>query len=31
VLDGLVLARTSGAELDVAPVVALVREALLPR
>jgi AcrR family transcriptional regulator len=31
VLDGLVLARTSGAELDVASVVALVREALLPR
>lgn len=30
-LDGLVLARTSGAELDVGPVVALVRETLLPR
>jgi AcrR family transcriptional regulator len=30
-LDGLVLARTSGAELDVAPVVALVRETLVPR
>src|SRR5690242_17073637 len=30
-LDGLVLARTSGAELDVEPVVALVRETLLPR
>lgn len=30
-LDGLVLARTSGAELDVAPVVSLVRELLAPR
>ena len=30
-LDGLVLARTSGAELDVEPVVALAREALAPR
>jgi AcrR family transcriptional regulator len=30
-LDGLVLARTSGAELDVEPVVALVRETLAPR
>src|SRR5712692_5550106 len=31
VLDGLVLARTAGSELDVEPVVALVRETLLPR
>jgi hypothetical protein len=30
-LDGLVLARTSGAELDVEPLVALVHELLLPR
>jgi TetR/AcrR family transcriptional regulator, transcriptional repressor of aconitase len=30
-LDGLVLARTSGAELDVTPVVELAREVLSPR
>jgi hypothetical protein len=30
-LDGLVLARMSGAHLDVEPVVALVRELLAPR
>ena len=30
-LDGLVLARTSGAELDVEPIVGLVRETLEPR
>jgi TetR/AcrR family transcriptional regulator, transcriptional repressor of aconitase len=30
-LDGLVLARTSGAELDVGPLVALVDETLRPR
>jgi len=30
-LNGLVLARTSGAELDVEPLVALVRETLAPR
>lgn len=30
-LDGLVLARTSGAELDVEPLVALVEESLRPR
>lgn len=30
-LDGLVLARTSGAELDVEPLVKLVRETLEPR
>jgi AcrR family transcriptional regulator len=30
-LDGLVLARTSGAELDVEPLLALVHELLLPR
>lgn len=30
-LDGLVLARTAGVEVDVEPVVALVREALEPR
>jgi AcrR family transcriptional regulator len=31
VLNGLVLARTSGADLDVAPIVALVEETLSPR
>jgi AcrR family transcriptional regulator len=30
-LDGLVLARTAGAELDVEPLVALAREAIAPR
>lgn len=30
-LDGLVLARTAGAELDVAPLVALARAAIAPR
>jgi hypothetical protein len=30
-LDGLVLARMSGAELDVEPIVALVLETLRPR
>jgi len=30
-LDGLVLARTSGAEIDVAPIVALAEETLRPR
>jgi AcrR family transcriptional regulator len=30
-LDGLVLARTSGAELDVEPLVALARETLAPK
>jgi AcrR family transcriptional regulator len=30
-LDGLVLARTAGGELDVEPLVALVRETLAPR
>ena len=30
-LDGLVLARTSGAELDVEPLLALVHELLVPR
>ena len=30
-LNGLVLARTSGVELDVEPIVTLVRETLEPR
>jgi TetR/AcrR family transcriptional regulator, transcriptional repressor of aconitase len=30
-LDGLVLARTAGGEIDVEPVIALVRETLAPR